>query len=91
LSTGEGEPPRAGFVVGRKVGKAVVRNRVRRRLREQVRARLANLEPGTLILVRALPDAAAASSADLGQALDVAMRRLDSPGARARARSRGSG
>ncbi len=76
LSTGGDGLARAGFVVGRKVGKAVVRNRVRRRLREQVRARLSDLGPGTLVLVRALPDAATASSAELGLALEVALRRL---------------
>jgi ribonuclease P protein component len=70
-----GEPsvlpaPRVGFVVGRRVGNAVVRNRVRRRLREQVRARLDRVQPGTLMIVRALPDSATASSDELGRALD---------------------
>ncbi|CAJ65506.1 Ribonuclease P protein component (RNaseP protein) [Frankia alni ACN14a] len=73
--TTSGEPPRAGFVVGRRVGKAVVRNRVRRRLREQVRARLDRLPPGTMVVVRALPEAASASSERLGQALDDAIAR----------------
>jgi ribonuclease P protein component len=74
LSTGGDAPARAGVVVGRKVGTAVVRNRVRRRLREQVRTRLAGVAPGTLIVVRALPEAAAASSAELGAALESALR-----------------
>jgi ribonuclease P protein component len=65
-----------GFVVGRKVGHAVVRNSVRRRLREQARTRLSSLPPGTLLLVRALPGAAGASSAALGKALDGALRKL---------------
>ncbi|WP_163549388.1 ribonuclease P protein component [Candidatus Frankia nodulisporulans] len=73
--TASGEPARAGFVVGRRVGKAVVRNQVRRRLREQMRTRLRSLPPGSMIIVRALPDAATASSDRLGQALDDALAR----------------
>lgn len=65
---------RAGFVVGRKVGNAVIRNRVRRRLREQMRTRLDRVPPGGLVIVRALPSAASASSMDLGRALDSALR-----------------
>jgi ribonuclease P protein component len=76
LSTGEATDPRAGFVVSRKVGHAVVRNSVRRRLREQTRTRLSAVPPGTLLLVRALPDAAGASSVALGEALDGALRKL---------------
>ncbi|WP_131749488.1 ribonuclease P protein component [Frankia sp. Cppng1_Ct_nod] len=72
-------PPRVGFVVGRKVGNAVVRNRVRRRLREQMRARLDHIPSGTLILVRALPDSATASSDELGRALDRALRGRGGP------------
>ncbi|MCK9895252.1 ribonuclease P protein component [Frankia sp. AgB32] len=79
LWTTSGEPPRAGFVVGRRVGKAVVRNRVRRRLREQVRARLDQLPSGTMLVVRALPDAAEASSDRLGRALDDAFARATGP------------
>ncbi|AEH07597.1 MULTISPECIES: ribonuclease P protein component [Protofrankia] len=67
-------PPRVGFVVGRKVGNAVVRNRVRRRLREQVRARLDRLPAGTLVIVRALPESATASSDELGRALERGLR-----------------
>ncbi|WP_131788223.1 ribonuclease P protein component [Protofrankia symbiont of Coriaria ruscifolia] len=66
--------PRVGFVVGRKVGNAVVRNRVRRRLREQVRARLDRIPAGTLMIVRALPEGATASSDELGRALDRGLR-----------------
>jgi ribonuclease P protein component len=66
-------PPRVGFVVPRAVGPAVTRNRVRRRLRHLLRARLAVLPPGTRLVVRVLPGAAAASSAALGTALDAAL------------------
>ena len=37
LNRGDGEAPRVGYTVTKKVGNAVVRNRVRRRLREAVR------------------------------------------------------
>ncbi|MGH3844285.1 MAG: ribonuclease P protein component, partial [Pseudonocardiaceae bacterium] len=63
-------PPRVGFVVGRPVGGSVVRHRVQRRLRHLMRARLAALPLGGLVVVRALPAAADASSATLGGDLD---------------------
>jgi ribonuclease P protein component len=57
--------PRAGFVVSAKVGNSVVRHRVTRRLRPLVRDRLTRLAPGTDVVIRALPAAATATSADL--------------------------
>lgn len=68
--------PRVGFVVSKAVGGAVVRNRVSRRLRHLVRDRLDALAPGTSLVVRALPPAAAASSKELADDLDAALRRL---------------
>jgi ribonuclease P protein component len=65
LGTGRLTPPRAGFVVSGKVGNAVVRHRITRRLRPLVREQLSLLTAGTDLVVRALPEAAAASSADL--------------------------
>lgn len=62
--------PRAGFVVSGKVGNSVVRHRVTRRLRPLVRSRLAGLPDGTDLVIRALPSAAAAASADLATSLD---------------------
>ncbi|MGZ4589244.1 MAG: ribonuclease P protein component [Actinomycetes bacterium] len=67
--------PSCGFVVSKAVGGAVVRNRVLRRLRHQVAARLDTVPPGSQLVVRALPAAATASSAELGTALDRALRR----------------
>jgi ribonuclease P protein component len=67
---------RAGFVVGRRVGPAVIRNRVRRRLRHLVASRIDRLPAGALLLVRALPPAAAAPSSQLGDDLDRALDRL---------------
>jgi ribonuclease P protein component len=68
--------PRVGFVVGRTVGGSVVRHRVQRRLRHLMRSRLAILPAGVLVVVRALPASAGASSAVLGDDLDGALRRL---------------
>ena len=69
------DPARVGFAVSRAVGPAVVRNRVKRRLRHLVRERLGGLPAGTLLVVRALPAAAAATYADLGADLDEGLRR----------------
>jgi ribonuclease P protein component len=66
--------PRAGFVVSKAVGNAVVRHRVTRRLRHLVAARLGTLPTGSSLVVRALPTAAAATSAELGAELDSALR-----------------
>ena len=62
---GGDEPPRVGFVVSRAVGNAVVRNRVKRRLRHLVRPHLASLPASAVLIVRALPAAAAAGSKEL--------------------------
>ena len=69
-------PARAGFVVSKAVGPAVVRNRVKRRLRHLVAGRLDRLPAGTVLVVRALPPASGASSADLARDLDAALARL---------------
>ena len=64
---------RAGFVVSGKVGNSVVRHQVTRRLRPLVREQLRMLAPGTAIVVRALPSAAAASSAELAADLRIGL------------------
>ena len=71
-----GVAARVGFVVPRAVGPAVTRNQVRRRLRHLVRDRLDRLPDGTRLVVRVLPAAAAASSDQLGRALDRALDRV---------------
>lgn len=76
------EPPRAGFVTGRRVGSAVDRNRVRRRLQHLVADRLPAVPSGTLLVVRALPGSADATNAQLGAALDAALRAAGTPKAR---------
>jgi ribonuclease P protein component len=67
--------PSIGFVVGKSVGNAVTRNRVKRRLRHLVRERLPSLPESSLVVVRALPEAAEASSTDLARDLDKGLRR----------------
>jgi len=69
-------PTRVGFIVGRNVGGSVVRHRVQRRLRHLLRDRVGAIEPGTLVVVRALAPAAGASSAELATDLDSALRKL---------------
>ncbi|MCX0278171.1 ribonuclease P protein component [Nocardia zapadnayensis] len=72
----ESHAPRVGFVVSRAVGNAVVRNRVKRRLRAILHTRLPELGIGDMIVVRALPAAADADSAQLSRAVDRAFERL---------------
>lgn len=54
----------------------MVRNQVQRRLRHLARERLGRLAPGTLLVVRALPPAATATSAELASDLDAVLGRL---------------
>lgn len=72
----EADPVRVGLVVSRKVGNAVVRNRVSRRLRAVCSARLDRWSAGDLVVIRALPASATATSAELGQDLDRALDRM---------------
>lgn len=58
------------------MGNAVVRNRVKRRLRHLVRDRLDALPPGSLMVIRALPDAGGADHEELARDLDTALQRL---------------
>ncbi|GAA0940533.1 ribonuclease P protein component [Actinocorallia libanotica] len=68
-----------GFIVSKSVGNSVVRGRVQRRLRHLVRDRLDLLPPGSLLVVRANPKAASASSEELARDLDSALGRLLRP------------
>lgn len=67
------EATRVGLIVGRGVGNSVVRHRVSRRLREAVRPQLANLPGGSELVIRALPAAGIATSAELRRDLSVAL------------------
>lgn len=74
---------RVGFVVSKAVGKAVTRNRVKRRLRHLCRPLAEATPPGTLIVVRALPGAAAEGTnlaADVRGAWRTCLDRLDLAG-----------
>ena len=70
------EPVRVGFVVSKAVGNAVTRNRVQRRLRHLAREHLASLPGSAVLVVRALPAAAAASSAELASDLERCLGRV---------------
>lgn len=67
---------KVGFVVSKAVGNSVVRHRVYRRLRHIVRPCLADMPPGTLVVVRALPPAAEASSSELAADFSSGLRKL---------------
>ncbi|GAA0930994.1 ribonuclease P protein component [Pseudonocardia zijingensis] len=66
-------PTRAGLIVSKAVGGSVVRHRVSRRLRHLLAPRLGALPPGSMVVVRALPPAAGATSAELGEDLDAGL------------------
>jgi ribonuclease P protein component len=72
----EDAAPRMGLIVGKSVGGSVVRHRVARRLRAQMVGWLSALPRGSGVVVRALPAAATATSAQLAADLDAALRRL---------------
>lgn len=79
-----GQPVRVGFVVSKAVGNAVVRNRVKRRLRHAVRPVLADLPPGSVLVVRAQAAAADASYPELGADLARCLDRVATHGQEAR-------
>ena len=67
---------RAGFVVGKAVGNSVVRHRVTRRLRAVVLEQLDRLPETADLVVRARPEAATATSADLRRDLTTGLDRV---------------
>jgi ribonuclease P protein component len=69
---------RVGFVVSKAVGPAVIRNKVKRRLRHLMRERVSGLAGSSLLVVRAMPDAARATYRDLGEELDRCLARVAS-------------
>ncbi len=75
-------PALVGLVVSKAVGNSVVRHRVSRSLRHQMRPKLDRLPRGSMLVLRARPEAADATSGDLGADLERALDRLvESPGA----------
>jgi ribonuclease P protein component len=75
-AAGPTAPAKVGFVVSRGVGGSVVRSRVTRRLRHVMAPRLDSLPAGALLVIRALPPAAAATSAELAVEIDRGLARL---------------
>ncbi len=70
------QPARVGFVVSRAVGNAVIRNQVKRRLRHLAREHVSSLPGSAVLVVRALPPAAGASSAELANDLERCLQRV---------------
>lgn len=68
--------PRVGLIVSTAVGNAVVRHRVARRLRHVSGSLLDGVDPGVDIVLRALPGAATATSAELRAQIESAFRKL---------------
>ena len=56
----EASPVRFGFIVAKNVGGAVTRNLVRRRMKAVAYSLVSELEPGTDVVIRALPGAVSA-------------------------------
>ena len=76
-ATDRAHPTRVGFVVSKAVGGSVVRHRTQRRLRHVAAGRLTTLPAlGGLLVVRALPAAGTATSAELAVDVDRGLRRL---------------
>ncbi|MGW6426131.1 ribonuclease P protein component [Nocardia sp. NPDC055053] len=68
--------PRFGLIVSKAVGNAVVRHRVARRLRHMCAQVVDELPAGTDVVIRALPGAATADSAELLRQLRSGLRKL---------------
>ncbi len=78
LGDGSSGTSRAAFAVSKAVGDSVARHRVVRRLRALMPPLLERLPAGTDIVVRAMPEAATASSADLQDDLERSLSRITS-------------
>lgn len=75
VTTAEDRPPRFGFIVSKQVGTAVTRNTVRRRLKAVCAEALPDVRPGSDIVIRALPAAAAAGFSELRDEVSRCLRR----------------
>lgn len=75
-------PTRLGLSVGKSVGNSVIRHSVSRKLRHVSAPHLSGLPCGTQLVIRALPAAASATSAQLGVDLSEALTELERRGIR---------
>lgn len=82
--TGAVAAPLVGFIVARTVGNAVIRNTARRRLRHLMRPHLDRLPAGSLLVVRANPQAGTARPDELAADLESALDRLLRPASKGR-------
>ncbi|MET8652679.1 ribonuclease P protein component [Nocardia aurea] len=69
--------PRFGLIVSKAVGPAVIRHRVARRLRHMCAQVIPELTAEADVVIRALPGAADADSAELLRQIRAALRKLD--------------
>lgn len=76
VGDGGAHPARAAFAVSKAVGDSVTRHRVVRRLRGLMPPLLERLPGGTEVVVRAMPEAATASHAQLLDDLERALERV---------------
>jgi ribonuclease P protein component len=70
------DPARVGLIVSKTVGGSVIRHQVARRIRAVCAGRIEDFTAGDLVVIRALPDAARATSAQLAADLEQALARL---------------
>lgn len=76
IGAGGDQPARAAFAVSKAVGDSVTRHRVVRRLRTLMPPLLDRLPGGSEVVVRAMPEAAQATSRDLRADLERALERV---------------
>jgi ribonuclease P protein component len=76
-------PTRVGLSVGKTVGNSVTRHSVSRKLRHVAGRHLTAVPQGTQLVLRALPQAASATSAELESDLEAALTDLSRKGIRA--------
>lgn len=64
---------RVGLIVSRGVGNSVARHRVSRVLRHQMKGHVSSLRPGTMLVVRALPESGEKANAAIARDLQLCL------------------